>query len=228
MISNKIYKALLLASFALISSKAYCGNIVEDNKLFNSTIMMDGFYNLQKENNKNYELDTLTSIGNNGIRIRTYGDNHNGDIWGLYSRKASENWNIEAGIGSQYSDAKPYVNVGLSGLMPYKISSDIHFMNNNNLSHLYIETSRRFKIYHHLSIEPTLNILSNFKENSAMKTGLANAQFDLRTYYRASKKLSPYFSYVINQDLGDTRNMKKNNGEKTTNYMTAIGIKYEY
>lgn len=195
-----------------------------DNNIFKS-FKFEAAKNLN-DKDINYDFDALIGIDKNKLRLRNFGERNNGDIWGLYSHYISDYWNLEAGIGSEYNNPKAYFIAGIRGKAPYNIETDAHLIANNNKQYIFTENSIGFNITNKIYFEPKLEAIINLKKNNEMGEGLASAKLDLKAYYKITPQFRPYFSYEFLQYFGDTKNMQKNNGEKVTNYMPAIGLSY--
>lgn len=190
----------------------------------------DPFNNVQR-------LTFKTLIGPDYNKLELYtedaelnqGTVENADIDIFYWHLISQFWAVKGGANYYYRPAQtPYwqPGVGLEGLMPYFIDTNIRSYYHSGSGKFDIQLSRDTQITNNFFIRLGLRSILATKTVDAdeVGSGLNQMRYTVRPYYRVMPGLSVFFEYEHESDYGAFADFSKNNGESTNQDTYTIGL----
>lgn len=153
----------------------------------------------------------------------------NADIDIFYWRLISQFWAVKGGASYFYRPAmKPYwqPGIGIEGLMPYFIDTDVRAYYHSGSAKLDIELSRDTQITNNFLIRVGVRsiLASKTVMQDAVGSGLNQMRYIVRPYYRLIPGLSIFAEYEYEQDYGAFKNIQSNAGESTVQNTITFGL----
>lgn len=153
----------------------------------------------------------------------------NADIDIFYWHLLDQFWAIKGGVNYTYRPAEtPYwqPGVGIEGLMPYFIKTDIRGYYHNGSAKLDIELSRDTQITNNFLIRVGIRSILATKTvtEAEIGSGLNQIRYMIRPYYRLMPSLDIFAEYEHEQDYGAFRNIQNNAGESTAQNTLTFGF----
>ena len=160
-------------------------------------------------------------------RTKNKVDNANIDVF--YWRLLDQFWAVKGGINYTNRPAKtPYwqPGLGIEGLMPYYIDTDIKAYLYSGSIKLDIELSRDTQITNNFFIRLGVNgiFASKTLPNAEIGSGLNQIKYIIRPYYRIMPGLNIFTEFEREQSYGRLKNIKVNNGESAAQNTVTFGI----
>lgn len=157
------------------------------------------------------------------------GSIENADIDIFYWRLISQFWAVKGGINYFYQPAKkPYwqPGIGIEGLMPYFIDTNVRTYFHSGSTKLDVELSRDTQITNNFLIRAAIRSILSTKtvRNAMIGSGLNQMRYILRPYYRLMPGLNLFTEFEHDQDYGVFRNIQHNSGEDTSENTLTFGI----
>ena len=190
----------------------------------------DPFHNVQK-------LTFNGLYGQDYNRLELYvndaemekGEVQNADMDIFYWRLVSQFWAIKGGVNYFYRPAqKPYwqPGIGVEGLMPYFIDTNLRAYYYSNSFKLDAEFSRDTQLTDNLFIRTGIRgILATKTVVSAeIGSGLNQMRYIVRPYYRLMPGLSLFAEYEHEQDYGAFKNMQARTDQTGVADTISLGL----
>jgi uncharacterized protein involved in copper resistance len=156
------------------------------------------------------------------------GEVENTDIDIFYWHLMSQFWAIKGGVNYSYRPGEPYwqPGVGIEGLMPYFIDTDIRAYYHEGSVKFDIELSRDTQITNNFLIRTGIRSILATKTvaQDEIGSGLMQMRYTVRPYYRIMPGLNLYAEYEHDQDYGAFKNILRNRGESTTENTITFGL----
>ncbi len=138
-------------------------------------------------------------------------------------------WAIKGGANYTYRPAKiPYwqPGIGIEGLMPYFIDTDVRGYYYNGSTKLDIELSRDSQISNNFFIRAGVRSILASKSipQAEIGSGLNQMRYMIRPYYRLMPGLNAYVEYEHEQDYGVFKNFQRNAAETTIQNTVTFGL----
>lgn len=154
-------------------------------------------------------------------------ENANLDIF--YWHLLDQFWAIKGGVNYVYRPAKtPYwqPGIGLEGLMPYFIDTNLRGYFYRGSVKLDIELSRDTQLTNNFFVRTGLQgvFASKTLTKDSIGRGLNSIEYTVRAYYRVMPGLSVFAEYEYEQDYGVLKKMNKRSGESTNNNTLSLGV----
>ena len=151
------------------------------------------------------------------------------DIDIFYWRLISQFWAIKAGANYFYRPAvTPYwqPGIGIEGLMPYFIDTDIRGYYYGGSAKLDIELSRDTQITNNFFIRAAIRgiLASKTVPQAEIGSGLNQMRYIIRPYYRLMPGLNLFAEYEYQKDYGTFKNLQQNDGESTNDKTLTFGL----
>ena len=189
----------------------------------------DPFHNVQKIDFKGlYGTDyNKLELFMNDASIKK-GKIEEADLDIFYWRLISQFWAVKAGVNYFYRPGGPYwqPGVGIEGLMPYFINTDIRAYYYRDSFKLEAELSRDSQITNNFlirtgvrSILATKTVVSN-----EIGSGLNQMRYIIRPYYRLAPGISLFVEYEHEEAYGALKNILKTQGSATNEDTLTFGI----
>ncbi len=160
---------------------------------------------------------------------RVDGDTHHAEYWVLYSRTASEFWDIQMGVRQDTTPhSTTYFTVGVEGLAPYFFETEAHlFVSDEGNVSLRLRQENEFLLTQRLVVQPYLeaSLYANDEEEEHLGAGLTEAEVGLQTRYEFSRAIAPYIDLRYERSFGETANLRKSDGEENGEAIASIGIR---
>lgn len=158
-----------------------------------------------------------------------HGTLQNADMDIFYWHLISQFWAIKGGVNYFYRPAgTPYwqPGIGIEGLMPYFIDTNVRTYYHDGSAKLDVELSRDTQITNNFFIRTGVRsiLASKTVTNDEIGSGLNQLRFTLRPYYRVMPGLSVFTEYEHEQDYGVLRNIVQNAGGSGTDDTVTLGF----
>lgn len=155
----------------------------------------------------------------------------NADMDIFYWHLIDEFWAIKAGVNYTNRPAKiPYwqPGIGIEGLMPYFIDTDLRGYFHSGSAKLDIELSRDTQITNNFLIKLGIRSIAASKTvtQSAIGSGLNQMRYIVRPYYRLMPGLNIFAEYEHEQDYGAFKNIQNNLGESSVQNTVTFGLNW--
>lgn len=153
----------------------------------------------------------------------------NADIDIFYWHLISQFWAIKGGMNYFYRPAiTPYwqPGIGIEGLMPFFIDTDLRTYYYSGSTKLDLELSRDTLITNNFYVRLGVrSILASKSVNQAqIGSGLNQMRYTLRPYYQLMPGLNVFAEYEHDQDYGPFKNMQSTQGEPTSENTLTFGL----
>ena len=153
----------------------------------------------------------------------------NADMDIFYWNLTRQFWAIKGGVNYFYRPAaKPYwqPGVGIEGLMPWFIDTDIRGYYYGGSAKLDVELTRDTQITNNFFINLGVRsiLASKTVTQAAIGGGLNQMQYTIRPYYRLRPGLNIFAQYEYDQDYGSFKNIERNLGSSATESILTVGL----
>ncbi len=190
----------------------------------------DPFNNVQR-------LTFKTLIGPDYNKLELYtedaemnkGTVESADIDIFYWHLINQFWVIKGGANYYYRPAQtPYwqPGIGIEGLMPYFIDTNIRGYYHDGSGKLDVQLSRDTQITNNFFIRTGIRsiLATNTVDDGEVGSGLNQMRYIVMPYYRLRPGLSVFFEYEHESDYSDFANFTRNNGESADQDTYTIGL----
>ncbi|GHE21142.1 copper resistance protein B [Halomonas urumqiensis] len=178
----------------------------------------------------------------NRIYLKSEGENVQGDgedaefesLELLYSRLVSDFWELQGGIGYQggvFSDdhaERTYGVVGLQGVMPYGIETNLAFqVSDEGDVSASIEGEYDLRLTQRLYLQPRTEIALAASEVEAFGVGegLNSVRVGMRLGYEVTRRIAPYVGVYWEKRYGDTADLARHHGDPTEDSGVVAGVR---
>lgn len=157
------------------------------------------------------------------------GDVENADIDIFYWHLISQFWAIKGGVNYFIEPSgKPYwqPGIGIEGLMPYFIDTNVRTYYHEGSIKFDIELSRDTQITNNFLIRLGVRSIAATKTvtQDEIGSGLMQMRYIVRPYYRLMPGLNLFAEYEHDQDYGAFKNIRRNRGESTSENTITFGL----
>jgi CopA family copper-resistance protein len=154
-------------------------------------------------------------------------ENANLDIF--YWHLLDQFWAVKGGINYVYRPAqKPYwqPGIGLEGLMPYFIDTNIRGYFHGGSAKLDVELSRDTQITNNFFIRAGVRsiLASKTVTQAEIGSGLNQMRYTIRPYYRLMPGLNVFAEFERDQNYGTYKHFQLNAGESATQNTLTFGL----
>ena len=152
----------------------------------------------------------------------------NADLDIFYWRLISQFWAVKGGVNYFYRPAEhPYwePGIGIEGLMPYFIDTNIRTYLYSGSIKFDIELSRDTQITHNFFIRTGVESIFASKTVSAaaISSGMNEMQYTLRPYYRLMPGINLFVQYQYTHDYGALSHFDKQNNQSPNESSLTLG-----
>ncbi|MFC3282324.1 copper resistance protein B [Litchfieldella rifensis] len=178
----------------------------------------------------------------NRVYLKGEGENGQGDgedaefesLDLLYSRLIDDFWELQGGIGYQggiASDDHPeryFGVIGLQGLAPYRIETDLALrVSDEGDVSASLEAEHDVRLTQRLFLQPRTEIVVAGSEVEAFGVGegLNSVRAGLRLRYEISRKFAPYIGAYWEKRYGDTADLARVHGDPTEDTGVVAGVR---
>ena len=180
-------------------------------------------------------LDTLIGSDYNKLQIFAKdaevenGKLKNANVDVFYWRLVSQFWALKGGVNYVYRPAgTPYVQpgIGIEGLLPYFIQTDIRAYYHDGSAKLDIDLSRNTQITHRFFIKTGVEAILASKTvgEDEIGSGVNSLQWTIQPSYRINPNLALYLQYQHTGYYGATKRLLQDDNEDTIENRYSIGI----
>jgi FtsP/CotA-like multicopper oxidase with cupredoxin domain len=153
--------------------------------------------------------------------------NANMDVF--YWRLISQFWAVKGGINYVYRpSSSPYLQpgIGLEGLMPYFIQTDVRAYLHEGSTKLDIELTRDTQITHRIFLNLSAYGILATKTiaKDEIGSGLNSLQWTIQPLYQLNPNVALYLQYQLTNYYGPLRNIISNEGRSTHESTYSIGV----
>lgn len=158
------------------------------------------------------------------------------EVQALYGRRIARFWDAQIGITHDFDTEFThhdvnYLTFGIEGLAPQFFETEAHVFlsEEGNYSARFkqevdVLLTQRFITQPYFRAE----FFAQDVEELEMKVGVSNIELGLMTRYEINRKFAPYFVMRYNTKTFNTAKLAKRLGEKTNNFIAAIGIRFRF
>ncbi len=167
--------------------------------------------------------------------VKTEGEMQNGhvessELWGLYSRNASDFWDVQAGVRQDF-DPRPttYLAAGVQGLAPYFFETDAHaFLSTRGDLSVRIEQSIDLLITQRLILQPHLKADAYAQDvpELAIGSGISTVEIGAQLRYEITRKFAPYIDLVYERSVGNTERLVRASGRDPGDLTLRAGLRF--
>lgn len=190
----------------------------------------DPFQNVQRLTYKGlygYDYNKLELFVNDAEMNKGVVENADMDIF--YWHLIDQFWSLKGGVNYFYRPAQtPYwqPGIGLEGLMPYFIDTDVRGYYHSGSAKLDVEFSRDTQITNNFFIRAGIRsiLASKTVPQAEIGSGLNQMRYIVRPFYRLMPGLNIYAEYEHEQDYGAFRNLQANAGESGIQNTLTFGL----
>jgi hypothetical protein len=149
----------------------------------------------------------------------------------FYWHLISQFWAVKAGVNYTYRPAAtPYwkPGIGIEGLMPYFIDTDIRTYYHDGSESLDVELSRDSQITNNFFIRTGVRSILATKTvtKDEIGSGLNQMRYIIRPYYRIMPGFSLFTEYEHDRDYGTLKTIVQNAGESSTENVLTVGVSF--
>jgi FtsP/CotA-like multicopper oxidase with cupredoxin domain len=156
------------------------------------------------------------------------GSVENADIDIFYWHLISQFWAIKGGVNYFYRPGGPYwqPGVGIEGLMPYFIDTNVRIYCHEGSVKFDIELQRDTQITNNFFIRTGIRSIFATKtvEEDELGSGLNQMRYTIRPYYRLKPGLNIFTEYEHDDDYGAFKRIQRKQGESTTEDTLTLGL----
>lgn len=157
------------------------------------------------------------------------GSIENADMDIFYWHVISEFWAVKAGMNYYYRPAHtPYwqPGMGIEGLMPYFIDTNMRSYYHNGSAKLDIQLSRDTQITNHFFIRTGVRsiLASKTMEQDEVGSGLNQMRYTIRPYFWLKPGLALFAEYEHTRAYGVTRSMRESAGDAGSDNTWTFGL----
>jgi FtsP/CotA-like multicopper oxidase with cupredoxin domain len=152
-------------------------------------------------------------------------DNANLDVF--YWHAISQFWAVKGGLNYVYRPTAYFQpGIGIEGLAPYFIQTDIRAYYHNGSSKLDLDLTRDTQIAHNFFVKTEVEGLfaSKTVRHDVVGSGLNELQLTLRPYYQINPILAVYVQYQHTGNYGNTKQLFQENNLSTSDNTYSIGL----
>ncbi|MDI5889566.1 copper resistance protein B [Halomonas rhizosphaerae] len=178
----------------------------------------------------------------NRVYLKSEGENVQGDgedaefesLELLYSRLIADFWELQGGIGYQggvFSDdhaERTYGVIGLQGVMPYGIETDVALQvsDEGDVSASF-EGEYDLRLTQRLYLQPRTEIAmaASEVEEFGVGEGLNSVRVGMRLGYEVSRRLAPYVGAYWEKRYGDTADLARASGDSSEDTAVVAGVR---
>jgi copper resistance protein B len=178
----------------------------------------------------------------NRIYLKSEGENVQGDgedaefesLELLYSRLVADFWELQGGIGYQggvFSDdhaERTYGVVGLQGVMPYGIETDVALrVSEDGDVAASFEGEYDLRLTQRLYLQPRTEIAvaASEVEEFGVGEGLNSVRVGMRLGYEVTRRFAPYVGAYWVKEYGDTADLSRAGGNNTEDTGVVAGVR---
>lgn len=178
----------------------------------------------------------------NRVYLKSEGENVQGDgedaefesLELLYSRLIADFWELQGGIGYQggvFSNDHPerfYGVIGLQGVMPYGIETDVALQvsEEGDVSASF-EGEYDLRLTQRLYLQPRTEIAvaGSEVEEFGVGQGLNSVRVGMRLGYEVTRRFAPYLGVYWEKQYGDTADLSRAGGDATEDTGIVAGVR---
>lgn len=178
----------------------------------------------------------------NRVYLKSEGENVQGDgedaefesLELLYSRLIADFWELQGGVGYQggvFSDdhaERTYGVIGLQGVMPYGIETDVALQvsDEGDIS-ASLEGEYDLRLTQRLYLQPRTEIVVAGSEVEAFGVGegLNSVRIGMRLGYEVTRRIAPYVGAYWEKQYGDTADLTRASGDSSEDTGVVAGVR---
>ncbi|MCE7519235.1 copper resistance protein B [Vreelandella titanicae] len=178
----------------------------------------------------------------NRVYLKSEGENVQGDgedaefesLELLYSRLVADFWELQGGVGYQggvFSDdhaERTYAVVGLQGVMPYGIETDVSLQlsEDGDLAASF-EGEYDLRLTQRLYLQPRTEIAvaASEVEEFGVGEGLNSVRVGMRLGYEVTRRFAPYVGAYWVKEYGDTADLTRASGVSSEDTGVVAGVR---
>jgi copper resistance protein B len=178
----------------------------------------------------------------NRVYLKSEGENVQGDgedaefesLELLYSRLIADFWELQGGVGYQggfFSDdhaERGYGVIGLQGVMPYGIETDLALqVSDEGDVSASLEGEYDLRLTQRLTLQPRTEIAvaASEVEEFGVGEGLNSVRVGMRLGYLVTRRFAPYVGVYWEKQYGDTADIARHHGDPTEDTGVVAGVR---
>ena len=176
------------------------------------TMVMLDKLEINNDNKLHWKAKAYLGKDMNKLWLKTDGESHKSEReeaeWRLlYGHAIAPYWDVMLGLRhvSQPKPSNDWLELGLQGLAPYFIKTDVSFFaNDKGQSSFRLELEKEFMLTQRWGLEPDLEINVNaYQDKDAeVESGLDDIDIGLRLHYQVVREFFPYVGVVWEKSFG--------------------------
>lgn len=154
---------------------------------------------------------------------------HEAELWGLYSRKVADYWDIQAGVRQDFApEDTTFAVLGVEGLAPYFFETAAYvYVSHRGDAGARIEQSIDLPITQRFIAKP--HIKADFWAQDVPEydagAGLSTIETGIQFRYEIIRKFAPYLDINYQRAVGETAGVMRSSGEDAANLTFRIGLR---
>ncbi|WP_244887522.1 copper resistance protein B [Rickettsiella grylli] len=145
----------------------------------------------------------------------------------FYWHAISKFWAVKGGLNYQYRPSSYFQpGIGIEGLTPFFIETDIRAYYHNGSSKLDLDLTRDTQIAHNFFVRTEVEALfaSKTVTHDLVGSGFNELQLTLRPYYQINPMLAIYLQYQHTGNYGYTKQLFQENNLSTNDNTYSLGV----
>ncbi|MDR2877410.1 MAG: copper resistance protein B [Chromatiales bacterium] len=183
-----------------------------------------------------WEIEAWRGEDLDRLWLRTRGEQSDdamrtGELQLAYRRAVSAFWDVSTGWRGELrpDPSRHWLALGLHGLAPWFVNIDANlYLGESGRSALRVEANQEILFTQRLILEPTLEINAYGRDDPAraIGAGLSTLSASLRLRYAINRKFAPYAGALWEKHYGETAQMIRVNGGKTSAGIVLAGLRF--
>ena len=161
---------------------------------------------------------------------RADGHTESADLEVLYARAVTPWWDVVAGVRHDFRPgaSQDFAAIGVMGLAPYKFEvAATAYVGQGGQTAARIEAEYEMLLTNRLILQPLVELEAYGKDDArrGIGSGLSTAEAGLRLRYEITRQFAPYIGVVREWSFGRTADLRREEGEATSDTRFVAGIR---
>ena len=192
-------------------------------------------YRFGDNNENSLALDAEAWVGKdlNKLWLKADIESEDGEIaeaelQALYSRAIAPFWDFQVGVRKDFEPvSREWAVLGLKGTAPYQLDVDASlFFGKGGQVGARLNTEYELMLSQKTALVPELgaSFYTKDDEEAGIGSGLSDLDMSLRLKHELKREFAPYIGINWSKSFGNTADMLKQSGEKTSDTQLALGV----
>ena len=208
---------------------------MDDDSVLSKVMINALEYRFGDDSEKSLALDAELWVGKdiNKLWFKTDIESEDGEVaeaelQALYNRAIAPFWDFQIGVRKDFEPvSREWAVVGLKGTAPYQIDVDASlFFGKDGQVGARLNTEYELMLSQKTSLVPELaaNFYTKNDEEAGVGSGLSDLDISLRLKHEFKREFAPYIGINWSKSFGNTAEMLKQSGEKTSDTQLVLGF----